>query len=110
MQLFEHSGNMTVIMGGGRRHFYENSDEDGRADGNDFISAWKNDPDVKYVETQEELFRYQNDGMKEKLLVGLFSEGHMEYEVDREKDAPSEPSLYNMTEAAIRKLSENPNG
>jgi len=34
----------------------------------------------------------------------------MEYAVDREKYAPDEPSLVNMTEIAIRKLSMNPNG
>ena len=34
----------------------------------------------------------------------------MEFEVDRENLAPTEPSLQNMTEIAIQKLSQNPNG
>lgn len=109
-QLFEQSGNMTVILGGGRRHFYPNDHEDGRKDGNDFVESWKQNPDVRFVETSEELFDYENSGFKEDRLVGLFSDDHLEYEVDRESREPTQPSLINMTEVAIRKLSMNPNG
>ena len=109
-QLFERSGNMTVIMGGGRRHFYPNENKDGRKDGNNFIERWKQDANVKYVENRADLFTYANEGFQEDRLVGLFSEEHLAYDIDRETNEPTEPSLTNMTEIAIRKLSINPNG
>ena len=109
-QLFEKSGNMTVIMGGGRRHFYPNEHEQGRKDGNDFIANWKSQKDVKYVDNKDDLFAYANAGYSEDRLIGIFAEGHLEYHVDREEKAPTQPSLINMTEIAIRKLSMNPNG
>ena len=48
--------------------------------------------------------------MKENTLIGLFAEGHLEYDIEREEIAPHQPSLAEMTEVAIKKLSENPNG
>lgn len=110
MQLFEKSGNMTVIMGGGRRHFFPNSHKEGRKDDNDFLSIWKEQKDVKYLETKDDLFAYAYDGFKENRLIGLFADGHMEFDVDRETKEPTQPSLSNMTEIAISKLSMNPNG
>ena len=109
-QLFEKSGNITVILAGGKRHFYPNDHDEGRKDGNDFIAEWQQQEDVRFVETHDELFQYASEGFKENRLIGLFSEGHMEFDVDRERQRPSEPSLENMTEIAIQKLSMNPNG
>lgn len=97
-------------MGGGRRNFYPNEHEDGRKDGNDFIASWKSQKDVKYVDNKNDLFAYANEGYVEDRLIGIFSEAHMEYDVDREELAPTQPSLMNMTEIAIKKLSMNPNG
>ena len=48
--------------------------------------------------------------MKENTLIGLFADGHLEYDIEREENAPHQPSLEEMTEVAIKKLSENPNG
>jgi alkaline phosphatase len=43
-------------------------------------------------------------------LFGLFAPSHMAYVLDRERIASREPSLPQMTRAAIRVLSRNPNG
>ena len=48
--------------------------------------------------------------MKENTLIGLFADGHLEYDIEREENAPHQPTLAEMTEVAIKKLSENPNG
>jgi alkaline phosphatase len=74
MQLYEASGNITVLMGGGRQHFYKNDHEDGRADDNDFIANWKADPNVKYIETRDELFAYENSGYGDmvRLLIKIY--------------------------------------
>ena len=48
--------------------------------------------------------------MKEKTLIGLFSDDHLEYDIEREERAPHQPTLEEMTEVAIKKLSQNPNG
>ena len=42
-------------------------------------------------------------------MLGLFSDGDMSFEIDRNHE--TEPSVYDMTQAAIRLLHENnPNG
>lgn len=43
-------------------------------------------------------------------LLGLFEPSHMQYEIDRSKDAAGEPSLTEMTEKAIRILQRGPKG
>jgi alkaline phosphatase len=47
-----------------------------------------------------------NDGA----LLGLFEPDHMHFEHDRPTDGAGEPSLKEMTQAAIARLSKNPNG
>lgn len=90
-QLFEKSSNFTVILGGGRRHFYASEHSDGRLDGQDFIEKWKNDKNVEYLETKSELENYYNSKMNRERLIGIFTEGHMAYEVDRAEHNPNEP-------------------
>ena len=43
-------------------------------------------------------------------IVGLFSDYDLEYEVNREKEAPNEPTLTEMTELAIKRLEKEENG
>jgi alkaline phosphatase len=45
-----------------------------------------------------------------KALLGLFNYDHMQYEADRAHDKGGEPSLAQMTTAAINVLKNNPNG
>ena len=40
----------------------------------------------------------------------MFADKDLEYEVDREKNYPDEPSLTDMTEFAVKELSKEENG
>lgn len=40
----------------------------------------------------------------------MFSDYDLEYEVDRERNYPNEPSLTDMTEFAVKELSKEENG
>ena len=48
---------MTVVLAGGKRHFYPNDHKDGRLKDN-FVEDWKTDPDVAFVESKIDLMRY----------------------------------------------------
>ena len=43
-------------------------------------------------------------------MLGLFDASHMDYELDRAADVAGEPSLVELTEAAITRLSQDPDG
>lgn len=102
------SGLVTVAMGGGYRHFVPAGEElpvggtGRRTDGIDLVEravglgayhAWND----------ETFAAAPLDGTP---LLGLFEASHMMYEADRF----DEPSLADMTEAAIKALSNNENG
>jgi len=101
LQLFKASPNIDVIFGGGKRYLEE------RNDGNNFTQAWMEDKDVNIVFDKYGLDEIDlSDG---KRLIGFFSDGHLEYELDRSSKT-NQPSLEKMTEVAINKLSQNQNG
>ncbi|QOW25212.1 alkaline phosphatase [Lysobacter sp. H23M47] len=104
-----------VLMGGGRTNFMPSTQSDPeypqesgrRDDGRDLIASWKQRrPDGSYVWNAEQFAAAPTD----KPLLGLFEPSHMQYEHDRPGDAAGEPSLSEMTAAAITRLSRNPNG
>lgn len=103
------SGVIDLAFGGGRRHFLPESvtDEEGsagrRADGRNLVEeitgmggqyAWN-------TETFSEL-----SGGDNAPVLGLFEPSHMQYEADR----TDEPSIAEMTTAAIERLSSNEEG
>ena len=104
-----------VLMGGGRKSFFgtdqrdpEYDDKVGeRLDGRDLIAEWKNrHPEGAYVWNAKQLAEAPADAP----LLGLFEPDHMQFEHDRPQDAGGEPSLADMTRAAIARLKHNPNG
>lgn len=104
-----------VLMGGGRDNFMttaqpdpEEPDNAGkRSDGRDMIAEWRaRHPGGAYVWNARQLADAPMDGP----LLGLFQPGHMRYEHDRSQDAAGEPSLAEMTRAAIARLSRGPDG
>lgn len=104
-----------VLMGGGRKSFFgtdqrdpEYDDKVGeRLDGRDLIAEWKNrHPEGAYVWNAKQLAEAPTDAP----LLGLFEPDHMQFEHDRPQDAGGEPSLADMTRAAIARLKHNPNG
>ena len=104
-----------VLMGGGRKNFMtaqqrdpEEDDKVGqRLDGRDLIAQWKQrHPDGAYVWNAAQLQQAPTD----KPLFALFNYDHMAYEHDRRQDPAGEPSLADMTRAAITRLHRNGNG
>ncbi len=104
---FKHGNGIDLALGGGRRNFKLKGDGKGkRTDGNDLSLAWQNArTGAKYIETREALLA--TDPNSNAPLLGLFTPSHMSYEVDR---ASNEPSLQEMSEFAIKKLSKNKKG
>jgi len=105
----------TVALGGGRREFTtveqrdpEYDDKVGqRLDGRDLVGEWQRaHPRGAYVWNAGQL---QAAGDAPSLL-GLFESEHMQYDHDRNKTASGDPSLTEMTLAAIKTLSRDPNG
>ena len=102
------AGIVDVAMGGGRRHFLPESVEDieGRAgrrtDGLDLTEAAAG-IGAQVVFDQDGFDGLTLDGTP---ILGLFESSHMQYEADRD----GEPSLAEMTAAAIEALSANEDG
>jgi alkaline phosphatase len=97
------SGVIDVAMGGGRRHFLP-TDVEGpegdmgrREDGENLVDR-ANELGASYVFDQESFEALDVTG--DAPILGLFEDSHMQYEADRE----GEPSLAEMTGAAIEAL------
>nr|WFJ40317.1 alkaline phosphatase [Holotrichia parallela] len=106
--------NFNVILGGGRRNFIPNSiyDEENtkgrRRDGLNLIDEWlesKENENAAYVWNRTGLLEAAEDS---DYLLGLFDSTHMQYYLDA--DPELEPTLEEMTEAAIKVLSKSENG
>ncbi|MDO5638365.1 MAG: alkaline phosphatase [Neisseria sp.] len=112
-QQFVDTDAVDVAFGGGRRHFLpkEVTDSEGktgkRTDGQNLVQVWQGKTGGVYVE-DEQGFRAIPDNAKK--VLGLFNSSHMQYESDRKNDKAGEPSLTEMTEKAIKLLSNNKNG
>ena len=104
-----------VLMGGGRTNFFPSDQADPeypdargrRADGRDLIAEWKRrHPGGTYAWNAGQLAAAPADGP----LLGLFEPSHMQYEHDRPNDPAGEPSLAEMTRAAITRLATDADG
>ncbi|MEM5515597.1 alkaline phosphatase [Henriciella sp. AS95] len=106
-----------VILGGGRNPFYpagsvdpETGEASGRrADGENLVETWlTGDGDRTYVYDKAGF-----DGVdfaSAGKVLGLFNPSHMQWELDRAEDKGGEPSLAELTKAAITRLSQNDDG
>lgn len=109
-----------VVMGGGRRHFLPNDAsfnspdavsaiEGDRSDGRDLTAEWQ----AMYANG---VYLYDAAGFNgldtetTERVFALFNESHMQYEADRENDVAGEPSVSEMTGAAINVLDNNEDG
>ena len=110
-----HGGGPLVMLGGGRAHFLPSGQVDPeypertgqRGDGVDLTALWQQrHPRGAYVWNAEQLAAAPADAP----LLGLFEPGHMQYEHDRSADPAGEPSLAEMTRAAITRLASAPEG
>ncbi len=93
-----------VLLGGGRKHFEAKHREDGR----DLLAALAA-AGCDVVTDRAGLLAAPAAVTP---LVGLFSGSHLAYHVDRLNDSnlSGQPSLPEMTTAALRRLSKNPGG
>jgi alkaline phosphatase len=106
-----------IAMGGGRRHFMtdetfdpEYADATGRRqDERDLITAWTAKSDTHAAIFTGAEFA-ETDFDSDARILGLFEPSHMQYELDRPGDAGGEPSLADLTRAAITRLSRNEGG
>ncbi len=106
-----------IVLGGGRHHFLPETaadpEDEGRTgrrlDGRDLTAEWT-------AKGNNSLFVWNAEQLKAADLasgakvLGLFERSHMEYEADRAKDKGGEPSLAEMTVAALTRLAQNPDG
>lgn len=84
-----------VVLGGGARHFPPELLEQA-----DDLKLVKDRPGLEGALKDEALRRRGR-------LLGVFRDSHMNYELDREEE---EPSLRELTEAALKILDDRPNG
>jgi alkaline phosphatase len=108
---------LDVMLAGGRSYFLPATANDPehpkvtgkRTDGRDLIAEWqKRHPRGAFVWNSSQ-FR-QVDLSHRAPILGLFEPDHMQYEADRVRSAPNEPSLEEMTQAAITKLASRKSG
>lgn len=104
--------NVDVILGGGRRKFIPQDYQDEekqfgtRTDGSNLIEEWlATRENSQYVWNKADLLNVRNGTEK---LLGLFASDHMDYNLDRDTNA--DPSLLEMTTAAIDLLSKSEEG
>lgn len=106
-----------VILGGGRSKFLpketpdpEYADQTGdRTDGRNLMEEWAAKGGERITLFDQAGFD-AIDFASDVKVFGLFEPSHMQYELDREQDIAGEPSLEDMTRAAITRLSRNPEG
>lgn len=112
--LGETGKHLNVILGGGRSKFlpYFSTDEEGdygdRIDGVNLIDKWIQNNKRKggrYVWNRQGLLDAVNSSTS---ILGLFESSHMQYNL--EADKATEPTLAEMTEAAIKVLEKGNNG
>jgi alkaline phosphatase len=99
------STGLDVLLGGGSQFFKPIKDGGKRSDGRDLVAEMKA-KNYAFAGTSAELAAI--DGAKTDRLFGLFTPGHMSYDLDR--DPAKEPSLADMTTKAMDVLSKNQKG
>ncbi|MAP95749.1 MAG: alkaline phosphatase [Ponticaulis sp.] len=106
-----------VVLGGGRSNFLTNDQADPempertgyRTDGRDLVAEWEGKSADHMFVFDQAGFDAVDFGTSAKVL-GLFEPSHMNYELDRAGDIAGEPSVAEMTQAAITRLSQDEDG
>ncbi|XP_074030665.1 alkaline phosphatase 12 [Leptinotarsa decemlineata] len=114
--------NIQVIMGGGRQCLQSSvvgSSADPidtwscySKDGRDLIETWRKDKEkngftYQIINNNEEL---QKIDLTKEFTLGVFANGHLKYDYERDGGPKGMPSLSNMTEKAIQLLKKNSKG
>tara|TARA_B100000953_G_scaffold106502_1_gene87289 strand:+ start:204 stop:1781 length:1578 start_codon:yes stop_codon:yes gene_type:complete len=112
---WNHGGGFDVMMGGGRANFLTVGQADpeypgktgARKDGKDLAATWMAKTQGHYIWNGAQFAALPADG---KPVLALFEPSHMQFEADRVEDPGKEPSIAQMTAAAIERLKGNPKG
>jgi alkaline phosphatase len=96
--------NLDLLFGGGKRYLLPKSGGGKRVDGEDLMAVLKQ-KGYRVIETRAELLSLASGR-----VFGMFSQSHMEADMDRATFAPEEPSLEEMTRKAIELLSRSRGG
>jgi alkaline phosphatase len=107
---------LNLVLGGGRQMFLpaniadpEYADQRGlRTDGRNLIEEWRGRTGGRFVWNARDFLAL--DAARDRRVLGLFEPDHMQYEADRARDRGGEPSLSELTRAAITNLSRNRKG
>lgn len=110
-------GSFDIVLGGGRAKFLPADTPDPeytgtmgeRGDGRNLITEWTGKSGAHRFVFDKAGF----DGIdfaSDLKVLGLFEPSHMQFELDRPADKAGEPSLAEMTRAAITRLTQNPDG
>jgi alkaline phosphatase len=97
--------NIDVVLSGGLRHLLPKGNGVGVRDDGEDLSAVLKSRGYRVVTTKSELVSAAKGP-----LWGLFAPNDLAYDIDRERDAPDQPSLADMTEEALERLSATPRG
>ncbi|XP_060521962.1 alkaline phosphatase-like [Cylas formicarius] len=114
--------NINVIMGGGKQCLQSDvtdSDADPidtwscySRDGRNLIDDWADEKKTRNV-TYQVLHNnadLENLDLNAEYTLGVFANGHLKHDYERDRGPQGMPSLTNMTEKAIRLLEKNENG
>jgi alkaline phosphatase len=96
--------NIDVVFGGGKELLLPKDANGKRPDGENLLSVLR-DQGYQIAETREDLSH-----IKYGKVFGMFADNHMDAEIDRTRNHPSQPTLREMTEKAIDILSQDKNG
>lgn len=100
-------GGLDVLMGGGGKFLLPKASGGKRADGRNLLQEFAA-TGYPVLQTGSDLAAF--DAKSASRVVGIFGKDHLEYELDRVKNKVDQPSLAQMTAAAIDVLSKNSNG
>jgi alkaline phosphatase len=106
---FSYGDGIDIALGGGRNHFLGLLNGGLRIEAtSDLTADWQaNGQNRRYITTKEELLALEPSDTGQ--VLGLFSGGHMSFQLDHTDDT-EEPTLSDMTAAAVSRLSGNDKG
>ncbi len=107
---------LEIAMGGGRENFLPKEIDDPeyegkhgkRRDGRNLAEEWAARPAHQWIWNSDQFTQTDFSGSEK--VLGLFEPSHMQYDGDRPGDKGGEPSLSDMTRAAITRLSQDEDG
>ena len=113
---FPIAGGPNVAFGGGRGNFLPENVSDPvdtkehgvRRDGRDLTAEWAARPGASYIWNATQLAAL--DPAKSEHVLGLFAYSNLDFDVDRRQHPGTQPSLAEMTRAAIKLLQQRGQG